>query len=139
MSIERARGVRCLARLAVLLLVPRAGALRSGDALLPLMSDCEIDLYLSGHEHHQENLQAGSLHQIVQGAAGKLRGVATRASITPARQLFSAARPGCAILEVNRDAIDMEFFGYPEGNPRAFGSIYRTTIPSRCSAATARR
>lgn len=109
------------------------------DALLPLFDECDVDLYLSGHEHHQEHLQSGALHQIVQGAAGKLRSIGKRASTTPARQLFAAARFGFAILEISPQAIEVEFFGYPEGNPQAYGSIYRATIPARAPAAADRR
>jgi len=109
------------------------------DALLPLFDQCDVDLYLSGHEHHQEHLQAGDLHQIVEGAAGKLRSVDARVTITPARQLFGAARFGFAILEISPEAIEVEFFGYPEGNPQAYGSIYRATIPARSPATADRR
>jgi hypothetical protein len=109
------------------------------DALLPLFTECGVDLYLAGHEHHQEHLQAGDLHQIVEGAAGKLRNVSKRVSITPSRQLFGASRFGFAILEISPQAIAVEFFGYPAGNPQAYGSIYRATIPARSPAAADRR
>jgi hypothetical protein len=94
-----------------------------------------VDVYMSGHEHHQEHLRAGDLHQIVQGAAASLRPIEPRGPQIPAQQLFAAARYGFALLEISAGAINVEFFGYPEGSPHAFGSIYRATIPSRRSAA----
>ena len=53
---------------------------RVEQALVPLIETCGVDLLLSGHDHHQEHLIADGFHQIIQGAAGKLRSVGRRAS-----------------------------------------------------------
>jgi hypothetical protein len=109
------------------------------EALLPLIEECDVDVYLAGHEHHQEHLRAGNLHQIVQGAAGRLRDVELRGAKTPADQLFAASLYGFALLEFRREQMSIEFFGYPAGSPQGFGSIYRTVIRSRRPAAAAPR
>jgi hypothetical protein len=106
-------------------------------ALLPLLRDCDVDLYLSGHEHHQEHLVAGELHQLVQGAAARVRSVTAR-SAGPATQRFVASRYGFALLEISPLTVEIEFFGYPPGVPDAFGSIYRATILNRRGAAAPR-
>ena len=46
---------------------------RLRDLLLPVIEECGIQGYFSGHDHNQELVDAGSFVQIVEGAASKLR------------------------------------------------------------------
>ena len=97
-------------------------------ALRPLIRDCGVQVYLSGHDHHQEHLTAQRFEQIIQGAAGKLRAVATRAARNTAEQRFAAEQYGFAIVAFTRDTVAMTFYGYPPGSPERFGVIYDVTL-----------
>lgn len=101
---------------------------RVEQALVPLIETCGVDLLLSGHDHHQEHLIADSFHQIIQGAAGKLRSVGRRASDHEATQAFAAGKYGFAILRIRREAIGVTFYGYEQGRPETFEVIYETSI-----------
>jgi len=104
---------------------------RAAAALLPLLERCDVDIYLAGHEHHQEHLRTGDLHHIIQGAAGRVRSVAAAGANRAAQSLFTGARFGFAILEITRQEIAVDFYGYPPGDPAAFGLLYRARITSR--------
>ncbi len=96
--------------------------------VLPLIESCEVQLYLSGHDHHQEHLVADGFHQIIQGASGKTRPVGVRSDDSEAVQRFAARQYGFAILRIRRDAIDVIFYGYPPGKRDDFRVIYEARI-----------
>jgi hypothetical protein len=97
-------------------------------AVMPLIEKCGVRLYLSGHDHHQEHLTDGSFHQIIQGAAGGTRTVSKRPTHQRGTQQFAAQRFGFSVLRIRRQAIEVQFYGYPPGRPHAFGVIYETSI-----------
>lgn len=112
---------------------------RAAAQLLPLFGECDVDLYLAGHEHHQEHLRTGDLHHIIQGAAGRVRSVNAAGANRAAQSLFTGARFGFAILAITRQEITVDFYGYPPGNPAAFGLLHHARITSRRPAAAAPR
>ena len=81
-----------------------------------------------GHDHHQEHLTAQRVEQIIEGAAGKLRAVATRDARNTAHQRFAAEQYGFALMAFTRDTATKTFYGYPPGNPERFGVIYDVNL-----------
>lgn len=88
--------------------------------LAPLIEACGIHLYLSGHDHHQEHLQAPAFDQIVQGAGGQLRDV-QRIKQRPAgiEQLAAESLFGFALVEATPAHLEIRFFGYGRNHPYA--------------------
>jgi tartrate-resistant acid phosphatase type 5 len=72
----------------------------------PIIKDCGVQVYFSGHDHHQEHLDLGDYQQVVQGAGGKLRDVAQGKP----HQLFAASTLGFARVELTPQQIDFEFY-----------------------------
>ena len=91
--------------------------------LAPLIEACGVQLYLAGHEHHQEHLTAPAFDQIVQGAAAKLRRlreIATRPAGVV--QLAVASRFGFALVLATPDRLELRFFGY--GEEQEYGELH---------------
>ncbi len=97
-------------------------------ALLPVIGRCDVQLYLAGHDHHQEHIVADGFDQIIQGAAGGTRNVGDRSADDDGTQLFRGRKFGFGVLRVRRDSIDVTFYGYAPGNPEGFDVIYEATI-----------
>lgn len=77
----------------------------------PLFEKCGVEAYFSGHDHHQELIEAGELLQVVQGAGASVRSVSEPdAASSQGRQLFAAAQPGFTIVRVTEDALEMSFY-----------------------------
>ena len=64
--------------------------------LRPLIRSCGVQGLPMGHDHHQEHLTAQRVEQIIEGAAGKLRAVATRDARNTAQQ---RSRPRASMRE----------------------------------------
>ena len=101
--------------------------------LLPIIEECGIDLYLSGHDHHQEHLTNAHFDQIVQGAAARLRRVRDK-SDDEKQQLFAKSALGFAILDVRPERLEIVFYGFDRDNDSTFGELYRTTLNQSLSA-----
>jgi len=101
---------------------------RVNRAVRPLVEQCGVQLYLSGHDHHQEHLTADGFDQIIQGAAGGTRAVGERPADQRGIQRFAARKYGFAILHIRPDVIDVSFYGYEPGRREAFDVIYETSI-----------
>jgi tartrate-resistant acid phosphatase type 5 len=78
----------------------------------PAMKECGIQVYLAGHDHHQEHITGNGFEQIIQGAAAKLRGVKTVAYKAGAtrKQNFAKSTLGFAIAEVTPTKLQMKFY-----------------------------
>ena len=100
-------------------------------ALGPIIDRCDVQLYLAGHDHHQEHLSAEGFDQLIQGAAGRLRSLSGRKADSPARQRFGASRFGFATLAFTREAVDITFYGYPRDQAQVFSVIYEATLHAR--------
>jgi hypothetical protein len=80
--------------------------------LEPLIRDCGVQLYLSGHDHHQELLrvetEGKTYYQVVQGAGGGHRSL--RPPPQGAAQEFVRAELGFSIIEATRDRLRVAFY-----------------------------
>lgn len=89
------------------------------DFLQQSSKKCPIDVYLSGHEHHQELLQYGNTVQVVQGAGGtSLRPVQTVDQGTLVvgndkirfMQKFAQSSHGFSLIEVEKNYMNISFY-----------------------------
>ncbi len=88
--------------------------------LAPVIEACGVHLYLAGHDHHQEHLQAPAFDQIVQGAAGQLREVRRIKERTEGvAQLAVESLYGFALIEATATRLEIRFFGYGKNHPYA--------------------
>ena len=76
----------------------------------PLIRQCGVHLYLSGHAHHQEHLTADGFEQIVQGAAAKSKGSNGYKNSARLRQGYFKKAFGFAVIEVDRDRLLLDFY-----------------------------
>ena len=84
-----------------------------------VLRGCGVHLYLAGHAHHQEHLTARGFEQIIQGAAGKSKGNNGYREQPGLRQRFFSRTFGFAILEVDPDALRIDFYGVRNTTERA--------------------
>lgn len=106
---------------------PQRGVNRAIEQALvePLITACGVQVYFSGHEHHQEHIHAPGFEQIVQGAAGaELRPVEPIES-PELTQAFGAAEHGFGLVTATPDTLVVEFFG--RRSPTHFDRLYQTT------------
>ncbi len=78
-----------------------------GEVLEPIIKECGVFAYLAGHDHHQEHINKNGYHQIIQGAAGKLRGVQ---KVEDPSQLFAESTYGFALVELSKSNFKMSFY-----------------------------
>lgn len=83
------------------------------DQVEPLIRDCGVQLYVSGHDHHQELLEIQSggatYHQVVQGAGSEHRSV--RGAAPPGvERKFVAAEMGFSVVDASREHLRMGFY-----------------------------
>lgn len=79
----------------------------------PLIEPCGVQLYLSGHDHHQEHLSSPAFEQVVQGAAAKLDRLRRIKQRAPGvRSLTADSRLGFALVEATPQRLVLRFFGY---------------------------
>ena len=90
----------------------RDGQQRRTRALLeePLILQCGVHLYLAGHAHHQEHLTARGFEQVIQGAAGKVKGSNGFREEPHLRQRFFSPTFGFAIVTVDREDLRLDFY-----------------------------
>ncbi|MFK7803227.1 MAG: metallophosphoesterase [Anaerolineae bacterium] len=75
-----------------------------------LVEECDVQVYMAGHDHHQEIVQANGLTQIVQGAGGRyLRDINQSESLIGER--WSAQRFGFAAVNATPNQLLIRFFG----------------------------
>ncbi len=102
--------------------------------LLPFIKQCGVQIYMVGHDHHQEHIKAIDrktkkviYHQILQGSAGKVR------------ESFEVKHPefetlskkdwyGFSILTFTPDKVHVRYFGYPPGHPERYSMYYDSYI-----------
>jgi hypothetical protein len=85
---------------------------RMESRLVPLIERCAVQLYLAGHDHHQEHVRAPAFDQIVEGAAARPRGLGRPKRWTAGvGSLVAADRLGFAILEVDPERLRVRLFG----------------------------
>ncbi len=102
--------------------------------LLPFIKQCGVQIYMVGHDHHQEHIKAIDrktkkviYHQILQGSAGKVR------------ESFEVKHPefetlskkdwyGFSILTFTPDKVHVRYYGYPPGHPERYSMYYDTYI-----------
>jgi hypothetical protein len=92
-----------------------------GPLIEPIIADCEVDILLSGHDHHQEVIRGlitepeGGQHeyfQVIQGAASEVRPVRR----VGGRQVMAESVPGFALLDVTPGSLTMTFHLCREAN-----------------------
>lgn len=85
--------------------------------LHPLIGECGVQVFLAGHDHHQEHLVVSfddngrtvEYHQVIQGAAHETRRVG-RGDVGPARQRWSAANLGFSLVDVSEHRLVVRFY-----------------------------
>jgi tartrate-resistant acid phosphatase type 5 len=81
------------------------------DDLLSLFNKCQVDLYLAGHDHHQEHLEMANIDFVVQGAAAETRSVNRNISRSdPVKSKFASTKIGFSILEVTQRFYKVSYF-----------------------------
>jgi hypothetical protein len=76
----------------------------------PLIRECGVHLYLSGHAHHQEHATATGFEHIIQGAAGKTKGRNRQPKFPSVSQRHFSTEFGFAVLEVDARNLRIEFY-----------------------------
>lgn len=78
--------------------------------LAGLIEDCDVQVYMAGHDHHQEIIQADGLTQIIQGAGGRyLRTLPDSADLVGKR--WATVRFGFAAVTVTTEQLSISYFG----------------------------
>jgi hypothetical protein len=83
--------------------------------VVPLIEPCGVHFYLSGHDHHQEHLQAPAFDQIIQGAGATLRRLRAPPRDRSVRTLVAKVRLGFALVEATPSRVELRFFGQASG------------------------
>ena len=74
-----------------------------------LVAECDIQLHMAGHDHHQELIKTDELIQIVQGAGGRyLRQLPESSELVGER--WSAVRFGFAAITASADQLIIRYF-----------------------------
>lgn len=76
----------------------------------PLLRECGVHVYLSGHAHHQEHLTLQGFEQIIQGASARTKGSNHPPASPSVRQRYFSQNFGFAILEIDPANIRMDFY-----------------------------
>ena len=76
----------------------------------PLILECGIHLYLSGHAHHQEHLTASGFEQVIQGAAARSKGGNNPRDEPHVRQRFFSRTFGFALVTVDPVRLRLDFY-----------------------------
>jgi hypothetical protein len=91
-----------------------------GPLLERLIEACDVHFYFSGHDHHQEHIQAPGFDQVIQGAASKLRKThRVRRRSAGVTQLAAASIYGFALVDATPSNLEIRFFGYGDGRSYA--------------------
>jgi tartrate-resistant acid phosphatase type 5 len=100
------------------------------EKVLPLVKECKIQVYFSGHDHDQEHITGMDFEQFVQGAAAKSRLVwkPKYKKGDTKRQNFATSDKGFAVARVTPARLQVKFFNsggkqiyYWEGTPEGVG------------------
>ena len=76
----------------------------------PLILECGVHVYLSGHAHHQEHLTARGFEQVIQGAASRSKGNNNPRREPHVRQRFFSRAFGFALLMVDPTHLRLDFY-----------------------------
>ena len=76
----------------------------------PLLQDCGVHVYLAGHAHHQEHLTVRGFEQVIQGAAGQLKGRNRSRTEPHVRQRFFSKTFGFAVLTFDPAQLRIDFY-----------------------------
>lgn len=71
----------------------------------PLVA-CGLDVFLAGHDHHQELIRTDDYVQVVQGAGSELRDVSQGGP----QQRFAASKLGFSIVAVTPETLKIDFY-----------------------------
>jgi hypothetical protein len=82
-----------------------------------LVETHEIDVVFSGHDHHQEFIQADDFVQVIQGAGSKLRDEVREKPLTNGAtcRFFSKQHRGFSKATFTEATLTIEYFGVSEG------------------------
>ncbi len=76
----------------------------------PLIRECGVHLYVSGHAHHQEHVTATGFEHIIQGAAARTKGRNRGPNLPGVSQRHFSSEFGFAVLEVDARNLRLEFY-----------------------------
>jgi len=76
---------------------------------LPMIKNCNVNMFLSGHDHDLEHISSPDFEQIVSGAGGKLRSV-KKSNDNVIKQRFIASKYGFVVLELTEYVVDIYFY-----------------------------
>ena len=85
----------------------------------PLLLECDIHFYLSGHAHHQEHVTAHGFEQVIQGAAGKSTGRNNPRRELHVQQRFFSRTFGFAVLRLDPVNARLDFYDVLNTRERA--------------------
>ena len=92
----------------------------------PLILECGIHLYLSGHAHHQEHLTARGFEQVIQGAAARTKGSNNPRDERHVRQRFFSRTFGFALVTVNPARLRLDFYDVLSTREKASEIVFPT-------------
>ncbi len=78
--------------------------------LLPVIKECGIDTYVSGHDHDQEFFSDGDTDFVVQGAGADTRPFPNAEKKENGNRKFGSTEPGFTIFEISEQKIHIEFY-----------------------------
>lgn len=84
-------------------------------ALEALINECDVQLYLAGHDHHQELIEVGNLVQVVQGAGGGQLRSTSVTDLALKGERWASERFGFAGLAATEAEISISYFGVVDG------------------------
>ena len=76
----------------------------------PLIRECGVHFYLSGHAHHQEHLTIDGFEQVIQGAAARSKGDNRARRDPQVRQRFFSKTFGFAVLTLDVALARLDFY-----------------------------
>lgn len=80
------------------------------QSLSTVVEECDVQVYMAGHDHHQELIQVDGFTQIIQGAGGRyLRTIPDSADLLGTR--WSVERFGFAAITATSDQLAIAYFG----------------------------
>lgn len=110
------------------------------DRLLPLIGECGVHIYYSGHDHHQEHIRVDyrdvRYDQIIQGAAAEVRGEDPKNFVLGKQHVFAKAQYGFAITKVNAHKVTIKFYGIDGKEIYSFESELSDRVTSKAKDLT---
>lgn len=95
----------------------------------PLIRECGVHVYFSGHAHHQEHLTSTGFEQVIQGAAARTKGSNRPPRSPRLTQRHFSREYGFAIIQLGPEEMRMDFYEVLDTEERGDPDTARAPTP----------